>query len=143
MTALLFPRHAQHVVLIHFPIALFVAGVAFDLVGRWLGRPVLATIAYYDLVAAAWSTLPALATGLLAWRFQLEGQRLKGTLLSHLVLACVSSATIGLVAWMHRRGRRFAGPSPALRTAVELAGVFVVAWTAHLGGVLSGVDVAG
>lgn len=143
MTALLFPRHAQHVVLIHFPIALFVAGVAFDLVGRWLGRPVLATIAYYNLRAAAWSTLPALATGLLAWRFQLEGQTLKGTLLRHLVLACVSSATILLVAWMHGRRRRFAGPPPALRAAIEIAGVALVAWTAHLGGILSGVDVGG
>ena len=29
--AALLAKHAQHVVLIHFPIALFLAGVAFDL----------------------------------------------------------------------------------------------------------------
>jgi len=37
------------------------------------------------------STPPLLATGILALQFQLEGQKLKGTLLLHLVLACVSS----------------------------------------------------
>ena len=28
-------KHAQHVVLIHFPLALFVAAVAFDYVAQW------------------------------------------------------------------------------------------------------------
>jgi hypothetical protein len=37
------------------------------------------------------STVPVLATGVLAWQFQLKGQKLKGILLLHLVLACVSS----------------------------------------------------
>jgi hypothetical protein len=35
------------------------------------------------------STVPVLATGILAWQFALEGQKLKGTLLEHLVLACI------------------------------------------------------
>jgi uncharacterized membrane protein len=30
----LFPKHAQHVVLVHFPIALFIAAVAFDVAGQ-------------------------------------------------------------------------------------------------------------
>jgi uncharacterized membrane protein len=28
-------KHAKHVVLIHFPIALFTAAVAFDFLGQW------------------------------------------------------------------------------------------------------------
>ena len=28
-------KHAQHVVLIHFPIALFIAGVGLDFVAQW------------------------------------------------------------------------------------------------------------
>ena len=31
----LFAKHAQHVVLIHFPIALYLTGVAFDVVAEW------------------------------------------------------------------------------------------------------------
>src|SRR5579872_6505789 len=90
-------KHAQHVVLIHFPIALFLAAVAFDLMAQWTKRPGLGDSAYYNLMVAAISTLPVLATGILAWQFQLEGQKLKGVLLLHLVLACVSSSVIWLV----------------------------------------------
>src|SRR3989475_2150172 len=76
-TALL-AKHAQHVVLTHFPIALFITAVAFDLIAQWTKRRGLADAAYYNLLVAAISTLPVLVTGLLAWQFQLEGQKLKG-----------------------------------------------------------------
>jgi uncharacterized membrane protein len=133
-------RHAQHVVLIHFPIALFIAGVAFDLLGQWRKRRILADVAYYNLLAAAWSTLPSFATGLLAWQLQLEGQRLKGVLLLHLMLACASSTMIWLVWRMHFRARRLGEALPCRRVVIELLGVGLVALTGHLGGFLSGVN---
>src|ERR1700735_2099017 len=95
----LLAKHAQHVVLIHFPIALFITAVAFDVIAQWTKQRGLAAAAYYNLLAAAISTLPVLATGLLAWKFQLEGKKLKGILLLHLVLACFSSVMIWLVWW--------------------------------------------
>src|SRR6266852_1637231 len=125
-TALL-AKHAQHVVLIHFPIALFITGVAFDLIGRWTKRRGWADAAYYNLLVAAVSTLPVLATGLLAWQFQLEGQKLKGILLLHMVLACVSSLMIWLVWWVHFRARRRTVYLPSYRLAVEFLGVGLVA----------------
>ena len=102
----LLAKHAQHVVLIHFPIALFIAGVAFDLIARWTKRRSLADAAYYNLLLAAISTAPVVATGILAWQFALEGQKVKGILLMHLALACASTAMIWLVWWAHFRGRR-------------------------------------
>lgn len=141
-TALL-AKHAQHVVLIHFPIALFISGVAFDLITHWTKRRGLADTAYYNLLAAAISTFPVLATGILAWQFQLEGQKLKGFLLLHLVLACVSSGMIWLVWWLHFRARRRAEILPSYRLAVEFLGVGIVALTGHLGGFLSGVNGTG
>jgi uncharacterized membrane protein len=133
-------KHAQHVVLIHFPIALFLAAVAFDFLALWMKRRGLADAAYYNLLAAAVSTLPVLATGLLAWQFQLEGQKLKGILLMHLVLACVSSVMIWLVWWVHFRARRRTVFLPGYRFALELLAVGIVALTGHLGGFLSGVN---
>src|SRR6201997_4968166 len=106
LKTVLLARHAQHVVLIHFPIALFIAAVTFDLTAQWTKRRGLADTAYYNLLGAAISTLPVLATGILAWQFQLETQKLKGVLLLHLVLACVSSVLIWLVWWVHFRRRR-------------------------------------
>jgi uncharacterized membrane protein len=141
-TALL-AKHAQHVMLIHFPIGLFLAAVAFDLIALWSKRRGLADAAYYNLLAAAISTFPVLATGLLAWRFQLEGQKLKGTLLLHLVLACVSSVLIWLVWWVHFSARRRTVFLPSYRFAVEFLAVGIVALTGHLGGFLSGVNLPG
>ena len=141
-TALL-AKHAQHVVLIHFPIGLFLTAVAFDFIAQWTKHRGLADAAYYNLLMAAISTVPVLATGLLAWQFQLEGQKLKGILLLHLVLACVSTVMIWLVWWVHFRARRRTVYLPSYRLAVELLAIAVVAVTGHLGGFLSGVNLPG
>jgi len=127
-TALL-AKHAQHVVLIHFPIALFLAAVAFDFIALKTKRRGLADAAYYNLLGAAISTIPVLATGILAWQFQLEGQKLKGILLLHLVLACISTAMIWLVWWVHFRARRRTVYLPSYRLALELLAVAIVALT--------------
>src|SRR5579862_9756718 len=124
-TALL-AKHAQHVVLVHFPIALFITAVGFDLIAQWTKQRGLATAAYYNLLVAAISTVPVLATGLLAWQFQLEGKKLKGILLLHLVLACVSSVMIWLVWWVHFRSKRRAEALPNYRLAVEFLVVALV-----------------
>lgn len=138
-TALL-ARHAQHVVLIHFPIALFISAVAFDLIGQRTKRRGLLEAAYYNLLGSALATIPVLATGILAWRFQLEGQELKGILLLHLVLACVSTLLIWFVWWLHFRARQRNVPVPGFRLAIELLAVSAVVVTGHLGGFLSGVN---
>ena len=139
----LLAKHAQHVVLIHFPIALFITAVGFDLVAQWTKRHGLADAAYYNLLMASISTVPVLATGLLAWQFQLEGQKLKGILLLHLVLACISTVLIWLVWWVHFRARRRTVYLPIYRLALEVLAVGLVALTGHLGGFLSGVNLPG
>jgi len=136
----LLARHAQHVVLIHFPIALFIAAVGFDLIGCWTKRRSFQEVTYYNLLAAALSTFPVLATGLLAWQLQLEGQKLRGLLLLHLLLACVSSVMIWLVWRLHFRARRRDRPVPRFCLPFEILGVVIVALTGHLGGFLSGVN---
>lgn len=137
----LLARHAQHVVLVHFPIALFLVGVGFDFFGQWKKERSLAAVAYYDLLVAAVSSLPVVATGVLAWRWQLEGQRLKGTLLLHLVMGLVSGALIWLVWTIHFRARRNPESGlPVYRLPIEIVAAVVIALTAHLGGFLSGVN---
>ena len=133
-------KHAQHVVLIHFPIALFITAVVFDFIAQWTRRRGLADAAYYNLLLAAISTAPVVATGILAWQFQLEGQKLKGILLLHLALAGASSVVIWLVWWLHFRAKRRAEALPNYRLSIEFLGVLIVALTGHLGGFLSGVN---
>jgi uncharacterized membrane protein len=137
----LLAKHVQHVVLIHFPIALLIASFAFDLLAHWRRDRNLENAAYYNLLAAAVATLPAVATGLLAWRWLLEGAKLRGNLRLHLLFGSLSAGMIWLLSWWRTRLRR--SPGQRLTTAylaVELIAVFVVALTGHLGGILSGVE---
>lgn len=142
LKSLLLAKHAQHVVLIHFPIALFITSVAFDFVFHWTRKAALAAVSYYNLLLAAVSSLPVVATGILAWRWQLEGQRLHGLLLLHLILGVVSAVLIWFVWWIHFRAKRSGQSLSNFRLPVELLAVLVIALTAHLGGFLSGVNVS-
>ena len=140
--SVLLAKHAQHVVLIHFPIALFLVGVGFDLVAQWTKNRTLAAAAYYNLAGAAIASVPVLITGLLAWQLALGGAKLKGILLMHLVLACAASLLMWTTGWLHFRANR--NPErqlPGYRVPIELLAVALVALTAHLGGYLSGVNV--
>jgi uncharacterized membrane protein len=140
LSTVLLAKHAQHVVLIHFPIALFLAGVGFDLAAAITRRTELAAVAYYNLMFAAITALPAAATGLLAWQWELEGKRLTGILLYHLLAASASLLLIWIVWRLHARKRRQLNVPPALRGVLEALGVVLVALTGHLGGFLSGVN---
>ncbi len=136
----LLAKHAQHVVLVHFPIALFITGIALAWTGRWTKRAALGDAGYYNFLIAAISTVPVMATGLLAWRFQLEGQKLKGLLLLHLMLAGTSSVLMLLVWWFHFRTRQQRVAAPGYWWAVESVAVAAIGLTGHLGGLLSGVN---
>ncbi|HEY4054053.1 MAG TPA: DUF2231 domain-containing protein [Terriglobales bacterium] len=141
LRTILLAKHAQHVAVIHFPIALFITGVGFDLLSRGRRDSQLATAAYLNLSIAAATVLPAVLTGLLAWQFALEGKRLKGLLLWHLLAAM--SATVLVVAswWIHWQSRRHGiAVLSRYRIPVEVLGVAFIGLTGHLGGFLSGVN---
>jgi uncharacterized membrane protein len=139
--SVIFAKHAQHVVLIHFPIALFIIGVLFDFLAYRTRRRVLAAAAYCNLFAAALATIPVLITGILAWQWELEGQRLKGILLIHLVFGVVSSVLIWIVWLIHLRVKRKQGAVlPGYRLPIEAVAVAILTVTGHLGGFLSGVN---
>lgn len=140
LKAALSADHAQHPVIIHFPIALFITSAVFDLVAVWRKKPVLASVAYYNLVGAAISVPLAIATGLGAWRWHLEGAALKGNLRLHLIFALTSASLIFLLCWMRSR-LRAKGSSPGLvYFALTLLTLAIITLTGHLGGFLSGVE---
>lgn len=136
----LLAKHAQHVVIIHFPIALFVIGVAFDYIGQFTRKAAFQTTAYYNLLVAALSAPIAVATGILAWQFQLEGKRLHGVILLHLLLGTASAVLILFVWWIHYKAARSEVARPLYRLPIEALAVGIVAITGHLGGFLSGVN---
>lgn len=143
LRAVFLAPHAQHVVLIHFPIALFISGVVFDFVARWNWRNSFAftAVAFWNVVAAACFVLPVIVTGLLAWHWTLPGAAFRGTLRLHVLMASASAAAIVGAALLHWLARRRGEVSAsALRLALESAGVLLLGATVHLGGFLSGVN---
>ena len=127
--------------LIHFPIPLFIRGVVFDLLSRGKRLSQLASAAYLNLCAAAVTVIPTIVTGVLAWQFALEGEKLKGLLLLHFVAASFAGLLVVASWWIHWRTRKSDTLAlPRYRILIELLGVTVIALTAHLGGFLSGVN---
>jgi uncharacterized membrane protein len=141
LKAALLAKHAQHVVLIHFPIALYLSGTLFDFVARVFRKPNFREAARWNFLFAAVMSIPTAATGILAWRWVLEGQRLKGILRLHLLLGCAVVFALWLTVWIRSRLRVQAetGNSTAI-LATELIVCALVSLTAHLGGFLSGVN---
>lgn len=140
--SVLLARHAQHVVFIHFPIALFMTGVLFDVLAVWRRRDEFALVAYYHFCVAAAFTIPTILTGLIAWQWALDGQQLKGTLLLHLLCGLAASLVI-LIVWLLEHQARKGRLSLAARLckySLELLGVGLLGLTGHLGGFLSGVN---
>jgi uncharacterized membrane protein len=141
LKAALLAKHAQHPVIIHFPIALFIISVALDLLAIWKRNPVMAKAAYYNLIGAALTAPVAIATGLTAWQWQLEGAKLKGNLLLHLIFALTASGIIWLLSGWRVSRRKLPQPTPGLIYILfALATVLLIAVAGHLGGFVSGVE---
>jgi uncharacterized membrane protein len=141
LRTVLLAKHAQHVVLIHFPIALFITGVGLDLLSRGKRESQLAGAAYLNISIAAAMVIPTVLTGVLAWQFALEGEKLKGLLLFHIVAASIAAMLVIVSWWIHWRSRKSRSPAlPGLRIPVELFGLLAIGLTAHLGGFLTGVN---
>lgn len=140
LKAILMERHAQHVVLIHFPIALFITGAVLDFAARWTKRAGLREAANINLMLAAAAVIPTAATGLVAWQWALEGQRIHGILLLHMLFGLASTLVIVAVALLHYPSRKSLVGSSKLLLSLEAAGIALVTLTGHLGGFLSGVN---
>jgi uncharacterized membrane protein len=138
--AALLAEHAQHPVIIHFPIALFIASVVFELLAVWRKQPIFATVAYYNLLGAAITIPLAIATGLGAWHWQLEGAAIKGNLRLHMICALTSALLILFLTWKRSRLRAKGSSPRGAYFAVMALGLMMITLTGHLGGILSGVE---
>jgi uncharacterized membrane protein len=135
------------VVLVHFPIALTTAAIVFE----WIAflKPgsrtaALAEAAYWNLTFAATTVVATVATGLLAWRWQLEGSPLRGTLLLHALFGGVSGVAILVLWWLRLRERSQPPRSPGrLYLSLTVVALVVITVAGHLGGFVSGINTTG
>lgn len=141
----LLAKHAQHVVLIHFPIALYLSGTLFDLAARVFRKPNFSCnfseVARWNFLFAAVMSIPAALTGIIAWQWALEGQHLKGILRLHLILGCVVICALWLTVFLRSRLKSQTAAARSIAIlGLEFMVCALVSLTAHVGGFLSGVN---
>jgi uncharacterized membrane protein len=137
-------KHAQHVVLTHFPNRAVLTGVAFDFAANWTKRATVAAAAYANLLVAAVFSAAGGRVGDSSLAMGNSPGTGCGVLRLHLVLGCVSGLLICGVGWIRLRVRRKLGSLPSnYRLFVEFVAVLVIAFTGHPGGILSAVNASG
>jgi uncharacterized membrane protein len=143
LKAVLLEKHAQHVAIIHFPIALLLVSFLLDLLALWRKSPAMAAAARYNLFCAAISALFAVGTGLAAWQWLLNGVELTGTLRLHLSFALASFVMlIGLSLW--RRTFPNHGQLMGWRyLLLAFMACVLISLTGHMGGFVSGLNLTG
>jgi uncharacterized membrane protein len=143
----LLAKHAQHVVFVHFPIALTITAIVFQWLAAWKPGPLgaaSADAAYWNLTVAAVMSVAAVATGLLAWQWQLDGTPLKGALLLHALFGGAGAGVILILWWLRLRQRSQSLRSPGRwYFALTVIAFVIITVAGHLGGFVSGVNTTG
>lgn len=133
----LFPKHAQHPIVVHFPVALFFSSLFFDAVGLWKRWETWRITGRFLLASAVITTAPSILTGLLAWRFRFGGAPLEGLLLYHLATSIGFTGLLCGMWWARSRYDRVRSQAYLrLHAALAVLAVGMLTIAGHLGGVL-------
>ena len=101
----------------------------------------MTAVAYYNPLAAAVTVPLAVVSGIGAWQWGLEGARLKGNLLLHLIFALSASGMIWtLCGWRIQHEMTRTQPPGKLYYAAAFLTLVLIILAGHLGGILSGVE---
>jgi uncharacterized membrane protein len=129
----LIPKNAFHPAIVHFPIALFIAGLFLDALGMWKKHKTLLLAGWYNLVLGAVSTLASIASGVTA--MSIMHLPFKGLIFNHLVLASIGTAIMwAMVALRYKRHDKMSTGLRAAYYVLATTGVILIAFSAHLGG---------
>jgi len=129
----LVPKNGFHPAIVHFPIALLIAGLFLDLIGLIFKRPNLLIAGWYNLVLGAISAFGAVASGFLA--MTMIKLPYKGLIFTHLKLALLVSVLMWvMVALRVHRHEKMNVPMRVLYYALALAAFLIISYTGHLGG---------
>lgn len=127
------PKNGLHPAIVHFPIALFIAGLFLDFLGLARKNRNFLIAGWYNLFLAALSALAACLTGLYA--IVLQQIPIAGLIRTHLCLALVATVIMWIMVGM--RVHRHEKIAPAARVVYYLLAAInfcVISYTGHLGG---------
>ena len=125
--------HPSHALLVHFPVAFYVAVLAFDVMTLVTPSPGLTRAGTFLVVGALGATVPAAATGLIDWWGMVPGSRKRRAATTHMLVQVAGAAWFALdlaIRW----GTRSRPQAPAAWIDVEALGLATVFAGQFLGG---------
>lgn len=129
----LIPKNGFHPAIVHFPIALLIAGIFLDFYGLIRRRPNFLAAGWYNLVLAAISSLGAVGSGLYA--MTVMKLPYKGLIFTHLKLALLATVLMWIMVALrvHRHEKMQVGLR-VLYYILATGAFLAIAIAGHLGG---------
>jgi uncharacterized membrane protein len=127
--------HPSHVMFVHFPIAFYLAALAFDVMSRITPSPGLVLASTYLLLGAFLATALAATTGLIDWWGMVKGSDKRRIATRHLLFQIAAAAFFQatlVIRWPDRN----APEADTLWIVLEVVGYLVIIVGQYLGGVL-------
>lgn len=127
------PKNGFHPAIVHFPIALFIAGLFLDFIGLIRKKDTFLFAGWWNLLLAAVSALGACATGLLA--ILLQSVPVTGLIRTHLSLAVLATVIMWIMVAMRvHRHEKIAPTARVVYYILAAINFCVISYTGHLGG---------
>jgi uncharacterized membrane protein len=129
----LIPKNVFHPAIVHFPIALLIAGLLLDLVGLIRKNDTFLRAGWYNLVMAAVTSLGAVASGLLAMTFMKLPY--KGLIFEHLELALGATVLMWIMVFLRvHRHEKMQIPLRVVYYVLATGAFLAISMAGHLGG---------
>lgn len=131
----LIPKHAYHGAFVHFPLALFLAGLLFDTWGFVRKNRDFLMAGWYNLVLAAVTAIIGLASGFAA--MILTRLPARGIILEHMLYAIGTTIAMWIMVSLrvHKHDQMSLG-TRVLYYALAAGATFMLSWVGHLGGIM-------
>ncbi len=128
------PKNGFHPAIVHFPIALFIAGILLDFLGMLRKDKTMLHAGWYCTVMAAVTSIGALMSGALA--MLLLKLPYRGFIFTHIQFAVVSTIIMWvMVAMRVHRHEKMNVPARVLYYVLAASCFALISWAGHLGGV--------
>lgn len=126
---------ASHSMFVHFPVAFYLAVLAFDVMSRITPSPGLVLTGTYLLIGAFAATAIAAFLGLVDWWGMVKGSSKRRLATQHMLLQ-LTAAAFFIAAFIMRFPDRTLAEARTSWIVVEIVGYLVLIVGQHLGGLL-------
>jgi uncharacterized membrane protein len=127
--------HPSHPLFVHFPVALYLAVIVFDVMTLIQPDPALVRAASYLMIGGIAGTALAAITGLVDWWGMVPGSSKRRTATRHMLFQ-LTAAVFFAATFLLRWGKRDASEAETIWIVLEVIGYLILSVGQWLGGVL-------